>query len=573
MIGLVAVTAAGRAGAERLATAWNARNRRTISYDGPAATALPRAFAECEAIVAFLATGATVRLLAPLLSRPSGGKDVDPAVVCVDQAHRFAVALLGGHRGGANQLAGDVAAILGAEPVVTTATDATGLPGLDDLGLPVCGDVAGVARAMLDGEPIRLVSQRRWPLPAFPPNVGEDDERDARAEIRVTDQRCADRPGQVVLRPPTLVLGLGASTGAGEADLIRLVDLALADSDLAAASVREIVTLDRKAEEPAILALAQRLGVTVRTFPAATLATHTVPNPSAAVLAAVGTPSVAEAAVLAAGADLLLEKRACGTSTVAVGRYPTRGRLAIVGIGPGARDLITPRAVAELRAASVVVGLGQYLDQIDDLLRPGTRRISSGMGAEEERTRTAVELAQSGRAVALVGSGDAGVYAMASPTLETLARALAAGGPPIDLVGVPGITAALAASSLLGAPLGNDHAYISLSDLHTPLETIERRLVAAADGDFTVALYNPRSRGRSGHLRWALDILGRGRPPETPVGLVRNACRPGEQIELTTLAGLDVERVDMLTVVLVGASDTRVVGGQMVTPRGYRWMS
>jgi cobalt-precorrin 5A hydrolase/precorrin-3B C17-methyltransferase len=287
----------------------------------------------------------------------------------------------------------------------------------------------------------------------------------------------------------------------------------------------------------------------------------------------VGTPSVAEASVLAAGAELVVPKHAGRTVTVAVGRLPARGRLAIVGLGPGARDLVTPRAVAELRRASVVVGLDQYLDQVRDLLRPGTRVLASGLGAEEERARTAVAEAQAGNAVALVGSGDAGVYAMASPTLEALDDALAAGGAAIEVVGVPGVTAALAASAALGAPLGHDHLYVSLSDLHTPWPAIERRLQAAADADVAVAIYNPRSRGRAEHLGKALAIIGAQRPPSTPVGLVRDATRPGERVTVTTLAAFDATQVDMLTVVIVGSSTTRLVDGHMVTPRGYRWLS
>lgn len=571
MIGLVTVTAAGRSAAARLATAWPGRTR---LFTGSAATDLPVAFAECEAVVAFLATGATVRLLAPALAAADSDKATDPAVVCVDQAGRYAVSLLGGHLGGANQLARQVAEILGAEAVVTTGTDAAGVPGLDDLGLPVEGDVAGVSRAVLDGAPVALVLETNWPLPAFPNCVTVAPEVSAAGyEIVVTDRVVTGRPGRVVLHPPTLVLGVGASRGAPADEMADLVDGALAEAGLAAASVRMVVTAEIKAAEPAVLALANRLGVPLETMPAALLAAQTVPNPSEVVMAAIGSPSVAEAAVVAAGACLVVEKVVSAAATVAVGRHSVRGRLAIVGIGPGARDLITPRAVAEIRAASVVVGLDQYLTQVQDLFRPGTTVRSTGMGSEQDRVRSAVTEAQAGRAVALIGSGDAGVYAMASPAWEILDAAQTSGAARIDVVGVPGITAALAASTLLGAPLGNDHAYISLSDLHTPWQIIERRLVAAAEGDFTVALYNPRSRGRAGHLTRALEILGTHRPPTTPVGLVRNAARPGERIAVTTLVDVEPEEVDMLTVVIVGASATRIVDGHMVTPRGYRWMS
>jgi cobalt-precorrin 5A hydrolase/precorrin-3B C17-methyltransferase len=214
----------------------------------------------------------------------------------------------------------------------------------------------------------------------------------------------------------------------------------------------------------------------------------------------------------------------------------------------------------------VIVGLDQYVDQIRDLLVPGTRVLESGLGAEEERARTAVAAAREGHAVALIGSGDAGVYAMASP-------ALAEAADDIDVVGVPGVTAALAAAALLGAPLGHDHVSISLSDLHTPWDVIERRVRAAAESDLVVTFYNPRSRGRAWQLPKALAILAEHRTPATPVGIVRAASRPDERVQVSTLAALDVTAVDMVTVVTVGNTATRNVAGRMVTPRGYRWQS
>src|SRR6202044_3704285 len=282
-----------------------------------------------------------------------------------------------------------------------------------------------------------------------------------------------------------------------------------------------------------------------------------VPNPSAAALAAVGTPSVAEAAALTRGDVLVAGKHKSAMATAAVARIRPRGRLALVGLGPGARDLLPPRAVTELRRASVVAGL----DQFRDLLRPGTRVVASGLGDEEERARIAVAEAQRGCAVALVGSGDAGVYSMASP-------ALSLAGGDIDVVTVPGITANLAAAALLGAPLGHDHAVISLSDLNTPWPVIERRVRAAAEGDFVVTFYNPRSRARDWQLRAALDLLGAHRPASTPAAIVRNANRPGQLITVTTLGKLDTAAVDMLSLVLVGGSTTQMVAGRMVTPRG-----
>jgi len=368
----------------------------------------------------------------------------------------------------------------------------------------------------------------------------------------------------VVLRPPSLAAGVGASKGVTEEEVLGLLDEALAVGGLSRDSVTAMATVDAKAGEEGIVAAARQGGWPLHSYPASQLAAVPVPNPGEAALAAVGTPSVAEAAALTYGDELVVAKRKSEMATVALARIHPRGRLALVGLGPGDRDLVTPRAIEELRRASVVVGLDQYLDQIRDVLRPGTRVLSSGLGDEEQRAASAVAEARQGHAVALVGSGDVGVYAMASP-------ALAIAGTDIDVTGVPGVTAGLAAAALLGAPLGHDHVIISLSDLHTPWEIIERRIRAAAEGDFVVAFYNPRSMERDWQLGAALEILAGHRDPATPVGVVHDAFRPGQRVLVTTLAEVDPAVADMSSVVIVGSASTQIIAGRMVTPRGYRW--
>ena len=543
MIGLVTTTAAGRRAAAEISCLGE-----TKRYD---VRELGRAWSECEALVLFLATGAAVRLLAPLLT----DKRTDPGVVCVDEGRRFAIALVGGHAGGANELAQQVADLLGCEPVVTTGTDAVGLPGLDSWGWPAEGDVARVSRALLDGEPVRLDMDPVHPIPPLPVSDTGD------LVIAVTD-RVVD--ADVVLRPPSLVLGIGASKGVKVEELEELVVTTLAAHGLSTLSVAHVATVDAKADEGGIVGLCAKTGWPLVTHPADVLAATEVPNPSQHPLDAVGTPSVAEAAALQHG-ELVVEKTKSPMATLAVSRVRPRGRLSVVGLGPGARDLLTPRAVEALRSSSVWVGLDQYVDQVRDLARPGTRFVETGLGKEEERAHSAVALAAEGHAVALLGSGDAQVYAMASPALEVA-------GADIDVDVVPGVTAALAAGALLGAPLGHDHASISLSDLHTPWEAIEARVRAVAEADVVVSFYNPRSRGRDWQLPKALAILSAHRPPTTPVGVVTHASRPGQQVLLTTLAELDVETVGMYSLVTVGSSQSTVVAGRFVTPRGYRWM-
>lgn len=555
MIGLVAVTAAGKQAAATLANRWS----ETKPYLGQRpGDALRQAFAECDQVVCFLAVGATVRLIAPLLR----GRDTTPGLVCVDEQRRYAVPVLGGHSGAANELADRVADELGGTAVITTATDARNLPGLDTLGWATEGAVASVTRAILDGEPVRLSSDAIWPLPAFPANVGATGSH----RIVITDRQVSLDGRTVVLRPPALQVGLGASRGVSSAEILALIDSAVNAAGLSPLAIAQLCTVDVKAAEPGIVEAARLRSWPVLTYPAERLAEIDVPHPSDLVRRKIGTPSVAEAAALAGGGELVVAKQKSRRATVAVARVRPRGRLALVGLGPGARDLLTPRAVTELRRCSVVVGLDQYVDQIRDLLRPGTRVDTYSLGEERQRARAAVRLAEDGHAVALVGSGDTGVYAMAAPALEEA-------GQNIDVVPVPGVTAALSAAALLGAPLGHDHAAVSLSDLHTPWEVIERRVRAAAEGDFVITFYNPRSRNRDWQLSKALGIVAGHRPPQTPVGVVRAAERPDQTIMMTTLADLDVSTVDMVTTVVVGSSQTRIVNGRMVTPRGYRWES
>jgi cobalt-precorrin 5A hydrolase/precorrin-3B C17-methyltransferase len=426
-----------------------------------------------DAFVLFLATGAATRIVAPLLA----DKRSDPAVVCVDETARFAVALTGGHEGGANLLAHRVAHALGAEPVVTTASDSGGTG---------------------------------------------------------------------------LVAGVGCSTDASVDDVL---DLLVTTLD---GRVPDIVaTVDRRRDH------LRHLGLPVVAFSPDALADIDVPNPSGEVRAAVGPASVAEAAALLAGgpdAELVTPKRKSAVATVAVARRRS-GSVAVVGLGPGDRAHRTPAAADAVRRADVVIGYEPYVDQAADLVRPGQEIIRSPVGAELVRAKQAVAEAEGGRRVALVCSGDPGVYAMASLVLEL--------APTIDVDVVPGVTAALAAAALLGAPLGHDHASISLSDHLTPWPSIERRLRAAAEADLVVALYNPRSARRTWQLDAARTVLLEHRRPETPVGVVADAGRPNQTVVTTSLADLDPTIVGMTSIVLVGSSSTRLVDGRMVTPRGY----
>ncbi len=244
----------------------------------------------------------------------------------------------------------------------------------------------------------------------------------------------------------------------------------------------------------------------------------------------------------------------------------SKGSLYVVGFGPGALENMTIRAERIIREADVVIGYTAYIDMIKGFFPADKEYVFTGMMKEVDRCKLAVEEASKGRKVAMVSSGDSGIYGMAGIIYE-VADSMAA---DIDIDVVPGMTAASTAAAVLGAPLMHDTALISLSDLMTPIDLIMKRVDCAGQGDFVIALYNPKSHKRTEYLRNAADILMKYRPADTPVGIVRNAGRDGEQREITTLGELADADVDMFSIVIIGNSSTYVSNGRMITPRGYR---
>ncbi len=227
---------------------------------------------------------------------------------------------------------------------------------------------------------------------------------------------------------------------------------------------------------------------------------------------------------------------------------------------------MTPKAKREIKNADVVVGYKTYIDLVQNLIKPNAEVVSGTMGREVDRARTAVAKALENKAVVVVSSGDPGVYGMAGVVLEVAT----AEGTRIPVEIIPGVTAATVAASKLGAPLVSDFAVISLSDLLTPWELIEKRLRAAAEADFSIVLYNPQSTGRKEPLIKAYEILLKYRDLGTPVGVVRQAGRTGEKTTITTLSKLLDCEVDMVTTIIVGSSKTKFVDGRLVTSRGYK---
>lgn len=246
-----------------------------------------------------------------------------------------------------------------------------------------------------------------------------------------------------------------------------------------------------------------------------------------------------------------------------------KGSLAVVGIGPGARETMTLEALAAIEAAEVIVGYKTYIALIEDLITEKTV-VQNGMRGEVERCKEAIAIAATGKAVAVVSSGDAGVYGMAGLVLELIEDQVKAGNERIPVRIVPGVTASSAAAAILGAPLMHDYCHISLSDLLTPLEVIHKRLHHAALADFVICLYNPRSMGRPHHLQDALSIVGSAAGQDLPVAVVKDAYREGQIHHRATLETLDLDLVDMTSMVIIGNSATYHLDHVTITPRGYQ---
>jgi cobalt-precorrin 5A hydrolase/precorrin-3B C17-methyltransferase len=546
---------------------------------------LEECWPRAKALVVVAACGLVVRRIAPLLQ----GKTLDPAVVVLDPEGRFAVPLLGAHRAGGEELCQRLSALLGSQVVATGSSSGRGQLALDSFGLrwgwrpDSNGDWnALMQQAARSGDPLPVhqeAGSRRWrqleaagQLVDWEPGSGEQ------PQLIVS----ARRGGGCRWHPPCLWLGIGCERHTSLALLERLVDEQLQAAGLASEAVAGLASINRKADEPALLELAQLRQWPLRWFSAEALNAVAVPTPSAVVAAEMGTASVAEAAaLLAAGVDalLVLTKQVehqhgteRGAATLAIAKAseqwaPNKGKLHLVGSGPGQLDLLTPDARRALAEASVWVGYGLYLDLLEPLRRPDQLRCDGQLTQERARCQLALDLANQGLTVALVSSGDSGIYAMAGLALE-LWLAQPADGRPAFAVH-PGISALQLAAARAGAPLMHDFCTISLSDRLTPWPLIEQRLQAAASGDFVVALYNPRSQGRDWQLERARELLLQGRPPSTPVVLARQLGRLEEQVSIHSLAELPVDQVDMLTLVLVGNSTTRSADGWVVTPRGY----
>jgi cobalt-precorrin 5A hydrolase/precorrin-3B C17-methyltransferase len=590
----------------------NSQHIRT--YSGALKAHLATLWPTQRSLVFCLSTGAVVRLIAPLLQ----DKATDPAVVVVDEGGKFVISLCSGHQGGADALARTIARHLGATAILTGGANGLDLPGVDLLGLPFgwnrgTGDWTALSAAVARQEPIQVIQEAGstlWQahLPAghsfvfegvdSPPSLlSSPSPSPAHLWISPIQRRFdpASEFPQVQWHPRVLWVGIGCERGTPRQLIEKAIQTVCQTNHLAEAAIAGIATLDLKADELGLVELCLDRQWPLQCFPAEALRAVSVPNPSSVVAAEVGTPSVAEAAATLASLKatyphhphaLLSSPPALrvaktifrhpdykGAVTVAIAEaereYTGRsGQLWLVGIGPGELTQITPAAQAAIVQSDVVIGYSLYVDLVASLLRPGQIVEALPITQERQRAERAIELAQWGLTVAVISSGDCGIYGMAGLVLEQLQIQGWDGKTPNVQV-FPGISALQAAASRVGAPLMHDFCAISLSDLLTPWNVIEQRLTAAAQADFVTALYNPRSQTRIQQITMAQQIFLNYRDPNTPVAIVRSAYRPDEQITLTTLVECLNPAIDMLTTIIIGNRSTRFHANWMITPRGY----
>lgn len=548
-------------------------------------------FAAGIPVVGICAAGILIRSVAPLLS----DKRAEPPVIAVSEDGTSVVPLLGGHQG-ANALARRIAQALEIQPSITTASDLSLGVALDEppagWALDPSSALTQVTAALIAGEqctvtgdapflaPLdRLGHVTRAPSPPAPHAIES-------ASIALA---AADSTAQISYTARTITLGVGCARHCPSAELADLALAALAEATIPTSAIAGVFSLDLKADEAAVLDLARTLGVPARFFSAHDLEREAprLANPSDVVFAEVGCHGVSEGAALAAAGStgrLIVEKRKSANATVAAacagapitapaGRR--RGRVSLIGIGPGQATWRAPEASRLIVEADELVGYGFYIDLLGPLAA-GKPRADFPLGGEEDRCRYALEQAGTGRDVAIICSGDAGIYAMGALVYELMGRAengVSDAARRVDVLSVPGISALQGAAARIGAPLGHDFCAISLSDLLTPREDILRRIKAAAEGDFVIAFYNPVSKRRKELFVNAIDILSQHRPADTPVVIATSLGREGESVTLRTVDTVSVDEVDMMTLVMVGSSQSRTVqlGGQtrVYTPRGY----
>ena len=565
-------------------------------------------FRKGNVLVYIGACGIAVRAIAPHI----GSKDTDPAVIVIDEKGENVIPILAGHLGGANEWARKIARLTEGQPVLTTATDVNGIFAVDLFAKDnqlLISDLKKAGRftaSLLEEREASVIIPSKYAdviryedgIPAELKVYDLSDEQleslqGTNAALITPEAESSDKANTPLrLIPRCVILGVGCRKGKSYEELRDYVEEALQELGLCREAVCAVASIDVKKEEPGLISLAADFGVPLLTFSAEELEKAELENwtfaESDRVREHVGTGNVCERAAVSAGAGKILRgKTAKDGMTICVGMKPVelywkpedssrrndpKGHLFVVGIGPGNPEGMTGQAAAALENSDTIIGYSVYNDLVKPYY-PDKRYLTTPMTGEEARCKMAIEEVKAGHTVALICSGDPGVYGMAGLVLELAGNEKEddrSCGMDIDIEIISGVTAALSGAALLGAPLVHDFAVISLSDRLTSWEKIEKRLRTAAVADLCIVLYNPSSKGRKEHLHRAAQILAEHVPQSRICGIADRIGREGEKTRVMTLGELADAETDMFSTVFIGNSSTKRLGNRMVTPRGYR---
>ena len=532
--------------------------------------------------------GAVVRLIAPFIR----SKENDPAILVMDSKAKNVITLLGGHKQGGDRFASELAAALEAEVICTSDSFTESRIPLDCFGegwgWKRGGEVVGWRKLMISQskEQKNIVFQSKgsklWQQLKGCSNFSFLEKNDPISFENIDLYIGQENRNKCSWHPPTIIIGIGCERNTDEKVIQRAINQSFNQNGLSLLSISGLATIDRKNDEIGLLSLSKKHEWPIYFFSAFELSQVNVPTPSNLVLNEMGTPSVAEAAALLAGdhrGRLIQNKQIyyskeeeSGAVTIALAEVenpfaPHKGELHLIGSGPGDLKMLTSDSRQALTRCAVWIGYGPYLNYLESIRGHDQVRIDSKLTFEKDRCQHALDLAKQGVKVGLISSGDSGIYGMAGLALDLWLNERLDSRPLFEVH--PGISSFQMAAAKLGAPFMHDFCSISLSDLLTPWNQIEKRIKSAAIGDFVLAIFNPKSIKRDWQLKKTVDLLLEFRNPSTPVAIARQLGRPEERIELHTLETLPFDQVDMLTLLVVGNSQSVIKNNKFLTPRGY----
>ncbi len=539
---------------------------------------------EIDLIIFIGSIAASIRIINSFLT----SKDQDPGVIVIDNKCSKIIPLIGLHRSNTKNIACQIANLLGGEIIETNNSNDQSFLNLDAFGNQwgwkrsgktkdwsklvikqakneeiFCKQLSGNSlwKTSESGETINQINETETENPdsTFHVSIFEDNKRN--------------------WHPPVLWIGIGCERNTSKELIANSLNNFLESGNLSQQSIAGFATIDIKRDEKGILELSEEKNLPIKFFSKEDLSTIIVPNPSNVVQKEIGTPSVAEAScLLAAGEEskLLEEKRIfknqSGAVTIAIAESknqynPTHGEIHIIGSGPGDISFLTNDAKKALARCTVWIGYKMYLDLIKPLKRSDQVLIESKLTEEKDRCNKAIKLAEEGIKVALISSGESGFYGMAGLLLELLQKLKKEYRPYFQVH--PGVSSMQLAAAISGAPLMNDFCSISLSDKLTPWSLIEKRIEGALVGDFVIALFNPQSIERNWQLKSAIDLCLKSKKGDTPVLIARQVGRENQSKNFCTLNTIPFQEIDMLSIIIIGNSQTTLIDEIFLTPRGY----